>query len=79
MTRIITDEQAKYAHEHSQLVSGSAMRQTLSNEWDAYIRHVREQAWDEGCRVGFEADSVDIALFETGEADPNPYRPEVTE
>lgn len=74
MTRIITDAQAKYAHEHSQLVSGPEMRQTLSSEWDAYIRHVREQAWDEGVRVGFEADSADIALFETGECDPNPYR-----
>lgn len=52
MTRIITDAQAKYAHEHSQLVSGPAMRRELSNEWDAYIAHVRAEAWEAGFERG---------------------------
>ena len=52
MTRIITDAQAKYAHEHSQLVSGPEMRRELSNEWDAYIAHVRAEAWEAGCEAG---------------------------
>lgn len=78
MTRIITDAQAKYAHEHSQLVSGPAMRSELSNEWDAYITNVRAEAWEMGFAKGINSDRVDAALHETREIDLNPYRIEHT-
>lgn len=76
MTRIITDEQAKYAHEHSQLVSGPAMRANLSAEWDAYIADVRAEAWE----AGFEAGMCFTRELDNGNHDlelaTNPYRGE---
>ena len=74
MTRIITDAQAKYAHEHSQLVSGPEMRRELSNEWDAYIANVRAVAWE----VGWSSGVAHQRAIESGEFDEanfrNPHR-----
>lgn len=76
MTRIITDEQAKYAHEHSQLVSGPEMRANLSAEWDAYIAHVRFEAWEEGRKIGWGEGFSDAVNPQRVQASPNPYAPD---